>query len=62
MSKKEEVRTMIENLRDSVKHRWVDWDEWERDFIKDLTSKLSQEPIRLTGKQITKLFELWEKL
>lgn len=57
-----EVRGKVQDLSDSVKHKWFSWGPWELEFIESMAEKLRYDVMNVTPKQYEKVWDLWEKL
>lgn len=57
-----ELRLQINDLKDSVKHKWVKWSAWELEFIESLVEKLGDETIELSSKQHATMLELYDRI
>lgn len=57
-----ETRRKIEDLKSSLAIVNVEWNEWERGFITDISQHLEDFKLNVTPKQNQIIWDLWEKL
>lgn len=56
-----DLRAKLTDLRGSLTNRWCRWDDWERQFITDITANIDTMDLGVTPKQYDKIVLLWER-
>lgn len=57
-----DIRSKLEDLRDTLNVSNVKWNKWEREFIESVTLKLEHMSINLSPKQYDNVMNLWERI
>ncbi len=57
-----DLKQKLKDLKASLRISNIQWNEWEREFITNVTNQLDHEIVDVSPKQFSIVWDLWEKI